>query len=38
MFVLTDIKTLRARARQNVEEGAVTIGYGGDRESIIKLL
>jgi bacterioferritin len=36
--VLTDIKTLRARARQNVEEGAVTVGYGADREAIIKLL
>jgi bacterioferritin len=36
--VLTDIKTLRARARQNVEEGAVTVGYGADRETIIKLL
>ncbi|HEY9210784.1 MAG TPA: ferritin-like domain-containing protein [Methylotenera sp.] len=36
--VLTDIKTLRARARQNVEEGAVTAGYGADREAIIKLL
>ncbi|HEY0841858.1 ferritin-like domain-containing protein [Methylotenera sp.] len=36
--VLTDIATLRARARQNVEEGAVTIGYGAHRETIIKLL
>lgn len=35
---LTDIKTLRARARQNVEEGAVTVGYGAHRETIIKLL
>jgi bacterioferritin len=34
----TDINTLRARARQNVEEGAVTSGYGADREAIIKLL
>jgi bacterioferritin len=38
MSVLTDTKTLRARARQNVEEGAVTVGYGADREAIIKLL
>jgi bacterioferritin len=38
MSVLTDTKTLRARARQNVEEGAVTLGYGADREAIIKLL
>lgn len=36
--VLTDIKTLRQRARQNVEEGAVTAGYGADRGAIIKLL
>jgi len=36
--VLTDITKLRARARQNVEEGAVTIGYGAHRETIIKLL
>jgi bacterioferritin len=38
MPALTDINTLRARARQNVEEGAVTAGYGADREAIIKLL
>lgn len=38
MSVLTDVNTLRARARQNVEEGAVTTGYGADRETIIKLL
>jgi bacterioferritin len=37
-FALTDVETLRARARQNVEEGAVTIGYGANRDSIIKLL
>ena len=35
---LTDIATLRKRARQHIEEGAVTSGYAGDRESIIKLL
>ena len=38
MPVLTDIKTLRARARQHVEEGAVTAGYSADREAIIALL
>jgi bacterioferritin len=38
MPAMTDINTLRARARQNVEEGAVTAGYGADREAIIKLL
>ena len=35
---LTDTKTLRARARQHVEEGAVTTGYAADREAVIKLL
>jgi bacterioferritin len=35
---LTDIKTLRKRARQHIEQGAVTEGYGADRETVIKLL
>ena len=35
---LTDIKTLRARARQHIEQGAVTAGYTGDRETILRLL
>jgi bacterioferritin len=35
---LTDIKTLRARARQHIEQGAVTAGYRGDRETILRLL
>ena len=35
---LTDTKTLRTRARQHVEEGAVTTGYAADREAVIKLL
>jgi bacterioferritin len=35
---LTDIKTLRERARQHIENGAVTEGYGADRETVIKLL
>jgi bacterioferritin len=35
---LTDVNTLRERARQNVENGAVTEGYDGDREEIIRLL
>ena len=35
---LTDTKTLRTRARQHVEEGAVTPGYAADREAVIKLL
>ena len=28
---LTDIKTLRARARKHIEQGAVTAGYLADR-------
>lgn len=35
---LTDIQTLRARARQHIEEGAVTAGYAADRETVLKLL
>jgi bacterioferritin len=35
---LTDIQTLRARARQHIEEGAVTAGYAADRDTVLKLL
>src|SRR5258708_3675672 len=35
---LTDVKELRRRARQHIEGGAVTEGYRGDREIVIKLL
>ena len=35
---LTDIKTLRARARKHIEDGAVTAGYQADRTVVIKLL
>ncbi|AGZ33396.1 bacterioferritin [Pseudomonas sp. SWI6] len=35
---LTDVNTLRARARQHVEQGAVTEGYPADREKILRLL
>ncbi|MGD9787384.1 MAG: bacterioferritin [Sulfuricellaceae bacterium] len=35
---LTDIKTLRKRARQHIEQGAVTPGYKADRETMVKLL
>lgn len=35
---LTDIKTLRERARRHIEKGAVTAGYKGDRETVVKLL
>ena len=36
--VLTDIPTLRNRARQNIESGAVTSGYAANREAVLKLL
>ena len=35
---LTDIKTLRERARKHIEKGAVTEGYKADRDTVIKLL
>src|SRR5882672_3362782 len=35
---LTDVKTLRERARKHIEQGAVTEGYSADRETVIKVL
>jgi bacterioferritin len=35
---LTDVKTLRDRARQHIEEGAVTAGYAGDTATAVKVL
>ena len=35
---LTDIKTLRKRAREHIHRGAVTEGYKADRETVLKLL
>ena len=35
---LTDIKKLRERARQHIENGAVTAGYSADRGTVIRLL
>ena len=35
---VTDIKTLRERARKHIENGAVTEGYKADRETVVKLL
>jgi bacterioferritin len=35
---LTDVKTLRARARQHVEDGAVTDGYAAKRKFVIDSL
>ena len=36
--VLTDVKTLRERARIHIEEGAVTSGYAADRDHVVKIL
>jgi bacterioferritin len=36
--MLSDIQTLRARARKDIEEGAVTSGYAADRKVVITLL
>jgi len=35
---LSDVTTLRARARKHIEEGAVTGNYGADRDTVLKLL
>lgn len=34
----SDIATLRERARKHIEDGAVTVGYRAERETVIKLL
>ena len=36
--LLTDVKSLRSRARQHLDDGAVTSGYSADRETVVKLL
>lgn len=35
---LSDIKTLRDRARKHIEDGAVTSGYKADRQTVVNLL
>ena len=35
---ITDVKTLRERARKHIENGAVTEGYKADRDNVIRLL
>lgn len=35
---LTDIKTLRERARKHMETGAVTEGYHADRDTVLRVL
>jgi bacterioferritin len=35
---LTDIETLRARAREHIEQGPITSAYGADRDRVIEVL
>ncbi|HTO54150.1 MAG TPA: ferritin-like domain-containing protein [Myxococcota bacterium] len=35
---LTDVRTLRKRAREHIERGAVTQGYRAKRDTVLKLL
>jgi bacterioferritin len=35
---LSDVATLRARAREGLDRGAVTRGYGADRVTVLRLL
>ncbi len=35
---LSDVKTLRQRARTHIDKGAVTQNYGADREKVVSLL
>ena len=35
---LSDIETLRERARRHIQQGAVTPGYAADRQAVIKIL
>jgi len=35
---LTDVRTLRERARANIEQGPITDAYGADRERVIQVL
>jgi bacterioferritin len=35
---MTDVQTLRKRARENIEQGAITPGYTADRNEVVQLL
>jgi bacterioferritin len=35
---MTDVATLRARARRHIEQGALTSGYTADRDAVVRLL
>jgi bacterioferritin len=36
--VLTDVQTIRQRAREHIDAGAVTPSYSADREEVVRLL
>lgn len=36
--LITDVQTLRSRARQHIDDGAVTSTYHADRNAVLKLL
>jgi len=36
--LLNNVETIRMRARVNIEQGAVTVGYQADRNAVIKVL
>ena len=35
---LTDVETLRARAREHIEQGPITSAYGADRDRVLEVL
>jgi bacterioferritin len=35
---MTDVKTLRARAREQIEQGPITDAYGADRDRVVAVL
>ena len=35
---LSDIQTIRKRAREHIQQGAVTSGYAADRKTVLKIL
>lgn len=35
---MSNIETIRSRARRHIEEGAITDDYGADRETVLRLL
>lgn len=35
---LTDVQTLRRRARANIDQGAITPSYSADRDTVVRLL